>query len=640
MDNPFERRATEFVRNEEAFLALVSPEPLDVYLRSYAEAGRLYDRLVVLLGTPGSGKTTIGKLFEYPMLSTLVRHSSTQTYRELLSVLSDLGTIKNGVPALLGCRIPMESDYREIWEYPYPNDLKDGLLKALLQSRAVLTWFRYLGRMGYKPENVQAVASGISDAALKAIGGTDGASILSKAREVEHAVYEIVGSLVPPEIDEIKQAATEAYRPFDVIESLSITTDDGITESLIPMVILDDAHTLNPTQFSNLVRWLARRELRIARWILTRLDVLAPEDAIASILTSGEDSAALPGITSSREITTIALQRSLNRREHRNKFRRIAKDMANRYLSQMQQFSSRKLENLAALLGDDSVHLTASKLRELETATNNMQRTLNVSADRRTAFVDQIESYAANQPQLSQDDKLAILRILLNRYAKRVPQGLLFETDADPEPSKPLAISPEVCEAARLHLLHGYDRAYYYGIDDLCDASSENAEQFLRMAAILVEALSIRLIRSKPPFLTATEQHELLRRRANEFIRDWNFPRFELVRKLIDYIAERCLSVSLAPNAWIGAGANAFGIPQEEFDELHTKFPDLSRVLQYAVAYNAVSLVPKYECKNRVWCLLELGGMVILDRGLTLRRGGFVEGSIEELAALNRSPNG
>ena len=45
MDNPFERRATEQVRNEEAFLALISPDPISTYLGKYGATGQLYDRL-------------------------------------------------------------------------------------------------------------------------------------------------------------------------------------------------------------------------------------------------------------------------------------------------------------------------------------------------------------------------------------------------------------------------------------------------------------------------------------------------------------------------------------------------------------------------------------------------------------------
>ncbi len=57
-----------------------------------------------------------------------------------------------------------------------------------------------------------------ADAALKAIGGTDGPSLLARAREVEFAIYKISAALMPPDLQDIDSDAAAAYRPFDVIE--------------------------------------------------------------------------------------------------------------------------------------------------------------------------------------------------------------------------------------------------------------------------------------------------------------------------------------------------------------------------------------------------------------------------------------
>jgi type IV secretory pathway ATPase VirB11/archaellum biosynthesis ATPase len=59
MDNPFLKRATEFFRDEEAFLAVLSPEPIRFFLGREGRHSVLYDKLVLVRGTPGSGKTTL-----------------------------------------------------------------------------------------------------------------------------------------------------------------------------------------------------------------------------------------------------------------------------------------------------------------------------------------------------------------------------------------------------------------------------------------------------------------------------------------------------------------------------------------------------------------------------------------------------
>ena len=85
------------------------------------------------------------------------------------------------------------------------------------------------------------------------------------------------------------------------------------------------------------------------------------------------------------------------------------------------------------------------------------------------------------------------------------------------------------------------------------------------------------------------------------------------------------------PNAPLGDGANAIGIPQNEMDKILKRDGRLSRILHFAFAYKAIVFVPQYNCKNKVWCLLELGALPSMVYGLTLSRGGFIEGNLRTL---------
>src|ERR1041385_57344 len=144
MENPFLKRATEFLRDEEAFLAIVSPEPVKLFLMGPGKRGVLYDRLVFIRGTPGSGKTTLARLFEYPTLAALLRNRSIDTHRALAKTLAECGAITTESPLIVGCRLTMESDYRSFWEFPYPEELKLSLMHTLIQARAVLNWIGHL----------------------------------------------------------------------------------------------------------------------------------------------------------------------------------------------------------------------------------------------------------------------------------------------------------------------------------------------------------------------------------------------------------------------------------------------------------------------------------------------------------------
>ena len=639
MDNPFLRRATELLRDDEAFLAIVSPDPVTFFLKSPGQSGRLYDRLVLMRGTPGSGKTTLARLFEFPSLDVLLRNSSVPAYQDLVGALVDCGAVANEQPTVLGCRLPLETDYREFWEFPYTESLKLGLMTGLVQARAVLGWIRGLAAAGIQPVDVEFVPRTGAEAIVEAIGGTSGEKVAAHARVIERALYGVMGSLIAPNEADLPPEATAAYQPFDIIDRVRARIGpegQGRVLELRPLAILDDAHVLHPAQFRALQRWLARRELRIARWMIARFDVLLPQEALDALTKDRSDAADYPGLSQDREIEPILLQSSGLRRNNRSNFRKMAKDMAGRYLRRMSLLSTRNLFAIGDLLNDKDVPISGSALDLLRGRVDAAQRRLKVAQSRREAFDKDVGEFRVGGKPVADDVALAMTSVMLHRYAKRRSGPSMFGDDDDPDVSRPVSANLAVYESALLHLLHKHDRAYFYGVDDLCDASSENAEQFLQLAAVLVETTATRIIQSKQASLDACTQHTLLRERGAQIIQGWNFPQHLLVRRLVTAMALRCLEVTNAPNGWLTP--NAFGIRQEEFDALPSTHQDLAHVLQFAIAYNALTLVPHSLCKGREWCLIELGGMVVLKHGLTLKRGGFIESSAQELVGMLEEP--
>lgn len=627
MANPFEKRATEYLRDDEAFLSVVSPEPLSTFFQKPAKEDRLMDRLVMIIGTPGSGKTTMTRLFQYSAIRTLLRNESLDTYRPLIATLTQCGAIENGAPVILGARIPLESEYREFWEFPYPNELKLGLMTALIQARAVLAWLHHLDSTGVPLTSIRIIPRENAGAAATAIGGTDTASVLAKATEIELAIYRISAALVPPAVDSISATAATAYRPFDVIDTIEVT-HNGETLRLRPLVILDDAHSLQTDQFDQLRRWLARRELRVARWVITRFDALTSHQVLLS-----------PGLSSEREITYIKMQSDKRRALDRTAFRKMAKDMSSRYLRRMDSFNRRRLTELGSMLSTAPEPFSVSKLERLRKHVDVVQRRTNVTPSRREELESKVIAHLGTHA--SEELRLACLEIVMGRYLKRTRSQAspldLFSSDLgglDPEPSKPITVDSGVVDGAKVHLLHRYERPYYFGIDTLCDAGSENAEQFLQLAGVLVNQLETKLIRRRELTLTSLEQHRLLRERASEMIREWDFPHARAVRGLVEEIAAQCVEKSLEPNASLKGGPIAFGIAQEEFDHIPTTHPQLAQILQFAVAYNAITLVQEHSTKKQKWCLVELGGTLILKHGLTLSRGGFLERTVNDLVSI------
>ncbi len=632
MDNPFEKRATEYISDARALLPLVSPEPMEYFYSPQKKA--LFEKLTMWVGSPGCGKTTIARILEFDSLWALSNRRA-KTNNELAIFLASVGALEDGMPTMLAHRIPMTTNFRSIWELPYELGVREALLRAFVQSKAVLGWLRQLERAEINFDDIEIVLRDDSESARTVMKADNVSEFRNFAREIELSVFKIVTALIPPKeeslVNEIKNSRYDIFEEIKGIKVKKWPEDQGHEIILTPMIIIDDAHELHQAQFVHLRDWLKSRVISISRWIMCRLDVVPPEDYRDAITRDAVDDDSLtPGSTLGRDYY-VKLMQQLNNQRGSRRFRKVAVDISNRYFSTLPVFAEQSVRNMAQALSTTPPRLGANVSVQLQMEIEKLCKAGRISESRLKILKNRVPITA------SSEEVLGTLRILLNREINNSPQLDLLPVDPedevieDSDADTPGMVKASLIDGARIQLMHEFKRPFYYGMDKLADASNTNIEQFISLAGPLVDELFTKIVRRKPAEIAPALQHQALQIRARETMAKWDFPYHDNVRFLVDWISRKCLEKTLLPHAPLDDGANAFGVLQEEMDAALKKSERLARVLHFAFAYKALIMIPHYSCKNKRWCLLELGGVPILAAGLTLNRGGFIEGKISDL---------
>lgn len=632
MVNPFLRRATEYVRDDESFLSIVSPAPLTTFLAVNKHKDDMFEVPVRIIGAPGSGKTMLATLAEFRMVETILADETNPTNRALADALGQAGFLKNGKPHVAAVRVPMESEYRDFWELPYEPSVKTKLAFWLVQARAILGLIRNLtANKTREIDEIQFVPRATYEAHVEQIGGLSAVGIRDRALAVQRAIYSVGAGLRAPKLEDLPIDATAPYAPFDAISRIRIGWMGEVIE-LSPLVMLDDVHALHHDQLESMFAMLSHREMKFGRWMMMRLDALTPGAVLRSSANQPSHNRAL-----GRDFIDIRMQGDEKKDAARRQFRSMARDMAKRYLPMVEALRNRNATDIDRLIPGEPPKMSSGQLKELEGKVSKEQVKLGISSSRRKEIDDLVDDFMKrtksfdHRPEIS----LAMKRILLHRYAIRIARSTpsLFE-ELDPDPRTPLKADADVAHGARLHLHHEFDRPLHYGVDDICDASNENAEIFLQFAGELVANIETRAIRNNALPLPARDQQSILIKKARSIMDDWAFPYAQRVRDMVDTIGRDCREESLLPNAPLGAGANAVAILEEEMEA--SSFDDeLGAVLKHAVARGAVTIERNYGQGGKLWALIELTGTVNLAYGLTFNRGGFLPKNLDYLRSAS-----
>ncbi len=631
MANPFLRRATEYVRDDTSFLAIVSPAPLTTFLAKNEHKDEIFEFPVRIIGTPGSGKTMLATLAEFKMVEAILRDPTNATNRDLAAALADAGFLDNGKPKVAAVRVPMESEYRDFWELPYDASVKAKLVFWLVQARAILGLIRNLTANKTRTiDEIRFIPRAAYEAHLEQIGGLTGSGIQSRALDVQKAIYSVGAGLRPPKLVALPKDATAPYAPFDAIKRIEIDWY-GETLSLNPLVMLDDVHALHHEQLKMMFKTLSHREMKFGRWMMMRLDALSPDAVLQKPGTHDTHDR-----SKTRDFIDIKMQGHSKKVTERRQFRTMAVDMADRYLPSVLALKNRNATSFARLLSGEAPQLSSAKLKELEVLATRDQEKLNISYSRKSEIDKLIRNYLKNAKSYDRAEEvtLQMSRILMNRYSirrsKLTPD--LFE-ETDPDVKVPLKADSDVAEGARVQLNHQFERPLHFGINDLCDMSNENAEIFLQYAGALVASIETRAIRNQDLTINAKTQEKILFEKAQSIMNGWAFPHAASVRSMVDKIGIECIQKSLLPNAPLGYGANAIAIPESEMPDLAGE-DNASIVLKQAIANGAVNIERNYGQGGKLWCLIELTGTVNVVHRLTFKRGGFLEKNLDYLREI------
>jgi hypothetical protein len=626
MDNPFKKRATEFIDEPAALLSLASHEPLKIFFDEH-DGDPIFEKLVTIVGTPGSGKTTISRLIELDTLMTLIRSTGDTDLKNLVATLNNAKVLVDLQPNVLAYRIPVESNLRDIWELPYSKAIRSTMLRSYIQAKAVLGWLRKLEREDVALTAVKVGIKENKETEADVIGARDVVKLRQHARAVEERIFRIVTALVPPPEKSLASVDENLhYNAFEVIETIQAPLFPGRGNvGLIPLIILDDAHELHSEQFADIRRWLLSREIKLARWLMTRVDALGPKTFRAALSVAQAEER--PGTTEGRDEIMALLQRNGSSKAA---FKKIANDISRRYIAQMSAFRRKQGITLESFLDTPPQLISEKEMEGVGESNNKLINEYRLTPQQISAVKNSVSE------RVERDEQLVLTRILLNREIRRTPQTELFADDeieeADSE-EESYNVKASLVAGAGIQMLHEFGRPFYFGIDRLSDASDDNIEQFINLAGALVEEIETQILRGRKSIqLDARTQHAALTARALKTINQWDFPRSHAVRKLISFIAKKCVEKTKAPNAPLDDGANAYGVPQSEMEHLENTYPALALVLHYGMAYNAISLRENYSCKRKQWCLIRLGGLPIIEHKLTFSKGGFCEGHLSDLA--------
>lgn len=538
-------------------------------------------KLLVIRGSPGSGKSSLLRLFEIDTLLAVHARRLLLGDQDLAEKLEELGVLAEDGPRVVGIYIQCDSSLRDV-SYIDNQDSSKGLFNALLDARIVGAFLRgvkllqsagclaFSGAMdleGLPPEetppNMFAQTRSLNE--IEDI-------CLSIEREFSVMLNSFPGDPLLPNI----QPHSRMYAPTYITRQLKSNTVLG---KLMPIIMLDDVQELYPDQRKHLNAEFLRRT-GVSRWLAVRTHVYGLEQLIS-----------LEGANEGREYREIKLDEIFSR--HPSVFSKFSANVVQRRLQASEYLDQTSVSDFRELL-DSNNEDTLSVDRATKALESMLKQASGLRAGR--SVIDAIEkalgSAKDETPALRDLTELERLLILAQRQSNRMQLSLF------PDDEVPIHSDSKTAEAARLFAAKRTQSPYYSGFTSLTEAASFNVEQLLWQTSRFADRMVHRAELDRNLSLSAKEQEDMLRECADEYFDgiETRYRRGPFIRQLVDNLGRFCEEVTYRSNAPIAPGVSGFGLTKTDIlkgvmtDSGNTKSVMFREVLTNAVAGNVLSV--------------------------------------------------
>lgn len=622
--NAFKIRAADApIIETSQFLQLYCPLLLDQLERD----DLFVPKLIVVRGSPGSGKSSLLRLFETGTL--LAVHARRQpSDQDLVERLTELGILADSGPRALGIYIQCDSSLRDIANLP-PNQPLLRLFNTLLDTRILVLFLRAVRRL-----QTAGCLTLPDECVLQPLPSGDAPpQIFAEARslaQLENLCGQIendFGSLLNSFPDDPLPTSIQPHaRVYSLVYLAQQVQQNEALADLLPVIMLDDVQELYPDQRQHLRAELMRRS-SVPRWLAVRTHVFGLEELIS-----------VEGAEQGREYREIPLDEIFQ--EKPSVFGKFAANVVHRRLQHTDSLQQVPIGDFKDLLREPPESLGADATRKIVDSMSKRAGEVRQGTGfqkRLESFRDEIEGplLFARLVEIEQE------MIGFERQANKGQLSLL------PELEVPEVSNGKTAEAARLFASRRARYPYYWGFDTLSSVASGNVEQLLSTAAALVDRMIYRAELDRDKAISAKEQEEIFKRCADDYYGalEEKHRRGSAIRQFVDNLGLFFEEVTYRPNAPIAPGVNGFGLTRREIEEIagpnvRTREAEVFReVLTNAVAGNVLSVrLTKQGQPGAEKIVFYFNRILCLRFRLPLNYGGWQHLPTELLVRMMKEP--